>query len=107
MVDQQTVDRMKICQRWPIPEMLLSRPDGYKLKVDSLMAEVYTVEYAREWAKYRQEIDAPLNSMSSGEEPDMYATDTEDEKQRALTTRRRQQERGRTQRSRAADSCPA
>ena len=85
LIDQQTVDRMKICQRWPVPEMLLSRPDRYKLKVDSLMAEVFTVEYAREGAKYRQEIDAPLNSMSSGDEPDLYATDTEDEKKKALT----------------------
>ena len=33
--------------------MLLSKPDKFKLKVDSFMKECFTVEYAREWGMYR------------------------------------------------------
>ena len=53
LVDQITIDRMITCQRWPIPEMLMSKPKQFKLKVDSLMKECFTVEYAREWGMYR------------------------------------------------------
>ena len=78
---------MITCQRWPIPEMLLCRPDNFKLKVDSFMKECFTVEYARDWGMYRQENGSkcPYNSVSEVEEFDLYKTDTSEEKAKQVT----------------------
>ena len=67
--------------------MLLSRPDKFKLKVDSFMKECFTAEYAREWGMYRQENGSkcPYNSVSEEDEFELYKTDTSEEKAKELT----------------------
>ena len=78
---------MKEWGNFPIKEMLLGKEklERYVLKIDSIMQEVFTDEYVKEWAKYKQEVDAPYNTLSSGAEPDLFATDTESEGEKKLT----------------------
>ena len=49
--DLNTIERMKEMQRWPVPEMLIGRPQrgNYCMKIDSIIAEVYSAEYIVEW----------------------------------------------------------
>ena len=39
LIGKATVEKMKVCGRWPIPEMLVSRPqkERFVLKIDSIM----------------------------------------------------------------------
>ena len=81
MLDLQTLERMKLYQRWPIPEMLIGRPrkGNFVMKVDSLLKEAYSLDHIKEWARYRQEISAPCNSEESGEEKAIIGSEDSEE----------------------------
>ena len=69
--DLETIELMKKAKRYPIPEKLLWMPkEGPKfdLNVDSIMHAAYHNDEIEEWAEYKQEIDAPANSMNSNED---------------------------------------
>ena len=72
--DIYVINMMKEAGRYPIPEQLVGRSkrEPYQLRVDSLINMAYREENIREWAEYRQEIDAPYCSMESEEEFPLY-----------------------------------
>ena len=66
--------------RWPVPEMLIGRQkERYYLKIDEILAESYSEETIQFHANYKPEINAPNNSVDSGDNFDLYQTSTDDE----------------------------
>ena len=59
--------------------------ESYKLKIDYLIRQVYTDEFVREWGRYKQELDVPFNTQSSGAEPELYQSDTSEEGDKTIT----------------------
>ena len=72
---------MKLYQRWPIPECLMSRPrrGNFSLKVDSIMSEAYKEDSMKEWAKYRPQINAPYNSMEEADDLEIIESEDSEE----------------------------
>jgi hypothetical protein len=74
LTDLHVINLIKECDRFPIPEAILGRKKltPYTLRIDSMMLATYKMESIQEWANYRQEIDAPFNSMESADEFPLY-----------------------------------
>ena len=81
LTDLHVINVMKECDRFPIPEAILGRKKftRYTLRIDSIMLATYKMESIHEWANYRQEIDAPFNSMESEDEFPLFDSLESDE----------------------------
>lgn len=84
MLDVAVIDAMKMADRFPIPEALVGREErkSYNLRVDSLISSTYNIDAVNEWADYRQELDAPYNSMESEEEFPLHDSEESDENEK-------------------------
>ena len=81
LTDQQTIDRMKVADRWPIPEAIVGRQkrEPYTLRIDSLIHAAFALEEVEEWGKQIPDLDAPYNSMESEDDfPIHYSDDSEE-----------------------------
>jgi hypothetical protein len=43
--EKKTIQLMCQWQRFPIPEQLMNKPPGFKLQIDSIITQLYSVEH--------------------------------------------------------------
>ena len=87
LIEEFTIKEMKKGARWPISEVLLSRPNVYVLAVDSLMNEIYTPENVKYWGDYKEELRAPGASEVSDEDIDIFYSSGRGEEEVKIVTK--------------------
>jgi len=84
LTDKNTIVKMQAANRFPMPDALLACPPNYKLKIDSIMHSAYDPENLKDWAEYKQEVDAPNNSTESEDELNIYQSESDDERRKYM-----------------------
>lgn len=86
LTDKFTINNMQICDRFPIPDQLMSRPKDarFYLQIDSLISAAYNLKDTQVWADYRQSIDAPQNSLCSEDEYPVHDSHSSEEDQKNI-----------------------
>jgi len=57
-----TIDKMTKAMRYPVPEILMNEPEGYWLKIDSIIQAMYNVEEMTQNSHKLPDLKAPKNS---------------------------------------------
>ena len=58
-MDKDTISKMKLGSRFPIPEALMNKPANYWLKIDSLIHNIYNVDSLLYTAQIAPDLKAP------------------------------------------------
>ena len=81
LTDQYMIDKMKLADRFPIPEALVgrSKKQPFVLYIDSLINETFNLENVEKWANEKCSMDIPYNSLESEDEFKLYHSEDSEE----------------------------